>query len=59
MSESRGPVHRLEKEEHPREDEEQGGLQQCTELLVVGGEAKEISELSLTDGSDKLLRTYI
>lgn len=49
----------LEEEEHPREDEEQGGLQRCTELLVVGGEAKEISELSLADGSKKPLRTYI
>lgn len=59
MSKSRAPVHGLEKEEHPKEDEEQGGLQQCTELLVVGGEAKEISELSLADGSEKPSRTYI
>lgn len=47
------------KRSDPVGDEEQGGLQRCTELLVVGGEAKEISELSLADGSEKPLKTYI
>ncbi|PKU36852.1 hypothetical protein llap_12845 [Limosa lapponica baueri] len=56
---SKPNFHVLEKVEHPKEDGEKGGLQKRKELLVVEGEAKEINELSLANGSEKSLNIYI
>lgn len=56
---NQGPTHGLEKVEHSGEDGEKGGLQGCKELLVVEGEAKEINELSLANGSEKSLKICV